>query len=180
MKLDLELLRRGQERYEIFCSPCHGATGSGNGVMTQYGMVGVATITDAFHARMPEGEYFNVITNGKGRMLGYGPQIKVRRPLGDRRLHSCPDAEPECKTWRCPRGQASGVEPMTHARRLSDNVSLPATRGRILVVGPVRAGARGRGPLLVALGKRPAAVALLVPDRPGLPHHVSVSVQWPG
>ena len=78
VKLDMELLRRGQERYEIFCSPCHGATGSGNGVMTQYGMVGVATITDAFHALMPEGEYFNVITNGKGRMLGYGPQIKVR------------------------------------------------------------------------------------------------------
>ncbi|MGA2701076.1 MAG: cytochrome c [Isosphaeraceae bacterium] len=80
VKLDLELLRRGQERYEIYCSPCHGATGSGNGVMTQYGLVGVATITDAFHALMPEGEYFNVITNGKGRMLGYGPQIKV----GDR------------------------------------------------------------------------------------------------
>ncbi len=77
VKLDLELLRRGQERYEIFCAPCHGATGSGNGVMTQYGMVGVATITDAFHMRMPEGEYFDVISKGKGRMQGYGPQIKV-------------------------------------------------------------------------------------------------------
>jgi mono/diheme cytochrome c family protein len=77
VKLDLELLRRGQERYEIYCTPCHGATGSGNGLMTQYGMVGVASITDAFHARMPEGEYFNVITNGKGRMQGYAPQIKV-------------------------------------------------------------------------------------------------------
>jgi mono/diheme cytochrome c family protein len=73
VKLDLELLRRGQERYEIYCTPCHGATGSGNGLMTQYGMVGVASITDAFHARMPEGEYFNVITNGKGRMQGYAP-----------------------------------------------------------------------------------------------------------
>src|SRR5450759_3744261 len=40
VKLDLELLRRGQERYEIYCTPCHGATGSGNGLMTQYGMVG--------------------------------------------------------------------------------------------------------------------------------------------
>jgi mono/diheme cytochrome c family protein len=77
VKLDLELLRRGQERYEIYCTPCHGATGTGNGLMTQYGMVGVASITDAFHARMPEGEYFNVITNGKGRMQGYAPQIKV-------------------------------------------------------------------------------------------------------
>ena len=46
--------------------------------MTQYGLVGVASITDEFHALMPVGEYYNVITNGKGRMLGYGPQVKVR------------------------------------------------------------------------------------------------------
>ncbi|MGZ3317784.1 MAG: c-type cytochrome, partial [Isosphaeraceae bacterium] len=72
------LLKRGQERYEIYCVPCHGATGMGNGLMTQYGMVGVASITDEFHALMSVGEYFNVITNGKGRMLGYAPQVKVR------------------------------------------------------------------------------------------------------
>ena len=80
VKLDLALLRRGQERYEIYCTPCHGATGSGNGLMTQYGLAGVASITDRFHALMPDGEYFNVITSGKGQMQGYGPQIKV----GDR------------------------------------------------------------------------------------------------
>jgi mono/diheme cytochrome c family protein len=78
IKLDLALLKRGQERYEIFCMPCHGATGAGNGLMTQYGLVGVASITDPFHALMPVGEYFSVISGGKGRMLGYGPQIKVR------------------------------------------------------------------------------------------------------
>ncbi len=77
VKLDLELLRRGHERFDIYCAPCHGATGSGNGVMTQYGLAGVATITDAFHTLMPEGEFFNVITKGKGKMLGYGPQIKI-------------------------------------------------------------------------------------------------------
>jgi hypothetical protein len=77
LKLDLELLKRGRERYDIYCAPCHGATGSGNGLMTQYGLVGVASITDEFHALMPDGEYFNVITNGKGRMLGLAPQIKV-------------------------------------------------------------------------------------------------------
>ncbi len=78
LKLDLSLLRRGQRRYEIFCTPCHGATGTGHGIMTQYGMVGVASITDELHRLMPDGEYFNVITNGKGRMMGYAPQIKVR------------------------------------------------------------------------------------------------------
>lgn len=78
VKLDMALLKRGQERFEIYCLPCHGATGMGNGLMTQYGLVGVASITDEFHALMSVGEYFNVITNGKGRMQGYGPQVKVR------------------------------------------------------------------------------------------------------
>ena len=78
MKLDLALLRRGQDRYESYCLPCHGATGAGNGLMTQYGLLGVASITDEFHVLMPVGEYFGVITNGKGRMPSYGPHIKVR------------------------------------------------------------------------------------------------------
>jgi mono/diheme cytochrome c family protein len=79
VKVDLALLRRGQERYNIYCALCHGATGSGNGIMTQYGLVGVASITDAFHTRfMSDGEFFNIISNGKGRMMTYAPQIKVR------------------------------------------------------------------------------------------------------
>jgi mono/diheme cytochrome c family protein len=78
VKLDLALLRRGQERYQIFCAPCHGATGMGNGVMTEYGLVGVASITDELHRLMPDGDYFNVITNGKGRMMPYAPQVAVR------------------------------------------------------------------------------------------------------
>jgi len=77
LQVDMALLRRGQERYNIFCALCHGATGTGNGVMTQFGMVGVASITDELHKLMPEGEFFNVITNGKGRMMTYAPQIKV-------------------------------------------------------------------------------------------------------
>lgn len=77
VKLDMDLLKRGRRRYEIYCAPCHGLTGSGNGLMTQYGLAGVATITDAFHGLMPVGEYFSVISNGKGKMLGYGGQIKV-------------------------------------------------------------------------------------------------------
>jgi mono/diheme cytochrome c family protein len=79
LTVDRALLRRGQERYDIYCGLCHGATGSGNGIMTQYGLVGVASITDAFHSRfMSDGEFFNIISHGKGRMMGYAPQIKVR------------------------------------------------------------------------------------------------------
>jgi hypothetical protein len=46
--------------------------------MTQYGMVGVASITDALHSLMSDGEFFSVISNGKGRMMPYTAQIKVR------------------------------------------------------------------------------------------------------
>ena len=77
LKITMPLLRRGQERYDIYCAPCHGATGTGNGVMTQFGMVGVASITDDLHKLMSEGEFFSVITNGKGRMMPYAPQVKV-------------------------------------------------------------------------------------------------------
>jgi hypothetical protein len=42
LPLDINLLRRGRQRYDTYCAPCHGATGTGNGIMTQYGMVGVA------------------------------------------------------------------------------------------------------------------------------------------
>ncbi len=78
VKLDIELLRRGRERYDIHCAICHGATGTGAGVMTKFGMAGVASITDDLHKLMSDGEYFNVITNGKGRMMPYAPQISVR------------------------------------------------------------------------------------------------------
>jgi hypothetical protein len=46
--------------------------------MTQFGMVGVASITDELHQLMPDGQYFDIITNGKGRMMTYAPQVKVR------------------------------------------------------------------------------------------------------
>jgi mono/diheme cytochrome c family protein len=78
LPLDIALLRRGRQRYDIYCALCHGATGTGNGVMTEYGMVGVASITDPLHGLMSDGEFFSVISNGKGRMMPYAAQIKVR------------------------------------------------------------------------------------------------------
>jgi mono/diheme cytochrome c family protein len=77
LKVDLALLRRGQEQYGIYCAICHGETGSGKGLMTEYGLVGVASITDELHSLMPVGQYFYVITSGKGRMMTYAPQVAV-------------------------------------------------------------------------------------------------------
>jgi mono/diheme cytochrome c family protein len=77
VKVDLNLLRRGQERYDIHCAVCHGATGSGKGIATQYGMVSVVSFHDPLHQLMPDGEYYNVITNGKGLMMPFASHITV-------------------------------------------------------------------------------------------------------
>lgn len=71
------LLARGRERFDIFCSPCHGYDGEGHGMVVERGY----TAPPSFHiGRMraaPDGYIFNVITDGLGRMPPYGAQVPV-------------------------------------------------------------------------------------------------------
>lgn len=73
-------LRRGEDRYAIFCAICHGETGDGQGVAAKYGVPNVAN----FHQPMfqpgtyPEGQIYHVIAQGKGNMGAYGSVIPVR------------------------------------------------------------------------------------------------------
>ena len=69
--VDKQLLARGQERYEINCRVCHGTLGGGNGITTQYGLVGVASLNLDKYREMADGEIFNTITHGKGQMGAY-------------------------------------------------------------------------------------------------------------
>lgn len=74
------LLRRGQERFQISCQPCHGAAGDGKGITTKYGMAVIADLHDATTRRVvqqPDGEIFNTITYGKGVMGAYGSNIAI-------------------------------------------------------------------------------------------------------
>ncbi len=68
-------LERGRERYQIFCAPCHGALGDGNGITKQYGMGATPTYHDERLRAQSEGELFHVITAGKNTMFGYGDKI---------------------------------------------------------------------------------------------------------
>jgi mono/diheme cytochrome c family protein len=76
LTVDLKLLERGKDRFTIYCSPCHGAVGDGNGITKKYGMGAVPTYHDDRLRAMAEGEIFNTITNGKGQMNPYADKLK--------------------------------------------------------------------------------------------------------
>ncbi len=76
LPVDAALLQRGRERFDIYCAPCHGRTGDGNGVTKKLGLMpAVANLHDARIVTMADGEIFNTITHGKSTMAAYGPLI---------------------------------------------------------------------------------------------------------
>lgn len=75
VEVDLKLLEHGQDRFTIYCAPCHGALGDGNGITRQYGMGATPTFHDERLRIMPEGEILNTIIHGKGNMLSYADKL---------------------------------------------------------------------------------------------------------
>jgi len=72
-----EILNRGQERYDIFCSVCHGQTGDGRGMIVQRGFKQPSSFhVDRLRNETP-GYYFDVITNGFGVMYSYSDRVPV-------------------------------------------------------------------------------------------------------
>jgi len=76
--VDAKFFERGQERYTIFCAPCHGALGDGNGITKQYGMGATPSYHDERLRTVNNGELFNVITHGKGNMLSYADKLSAQ------------------------------------------------------------------------------------------------------
>jgi mono/diheme cytochrome c family protein len=68
---DEALLERGRERYEIYCQPCHDARGDGRGILFQRGNIPTASFHQEKILNYPDGQIFDVITNGFGLMAGY-------------------------------------------------------------------------------------------------------------
>jgi mono/diheme cytochrome c family protein len=77
-QISMELLERGQERYAIFCSPCHGLQGDGNGMVAMRGMKHPPSYHQERLRREPNGYFYDVVTNGFGVMYGYSAQIPPR------------------------------------------------------------------------------------------------------
>jgi mono/diheme cytochrome c family protein len=72
-----ELVDRGEERYKVFCMVCHGPTGNGDGMIVRRGFTKPPTYNDDRLRNAPVGHFFDVITNGQGRMNSYASQIPV-------------------------------------------------------------------------------------------------------
>jgi mono/diheme cytochrome c family protein len=71
------VMQRGQERFNIFCSPCHGRTGQGDGMVVQRGYRRPPTYHQDRLRQAPVGHFFDVITNGFGAMPDYAVQIRA-------------------------------------------------------------------------------------------------------
>jgi mono/diheme cytochrome c family protein len=92
MRMDEATLRRGRQRFDIYCSACHGWAGYGDGPVNQRAMelvsnvngpvngtqwVAAKSLHDETTRDQPMGQLFNTITHGIRNMAGYGAQIKV-------------------------------------------------------------------------------------------------------
>ena len=73
--LTAELLVRGRQRFGIFCSPCHGAGGDGNGIVVQRGMPHPTSYHDDRLRTADDQHFFDVITNGYGAMYSYASRV---------------------------------------------------------------------------------------------------------
>ena len=117
------LVERGQQRYTIYCQPCHDARGDGKGILYQRGNIPTASFHQEKILKYPDGQIFDVITNGQGLMPAYRWPIPAAdrwaivayvRDLEHKRLASAPAAPPETKSptdTKSPAESKSPTEP---------------------------------------------------------------------
>jgi mono/diheme cytochrome c family protein len=156
VKLTKELLDRGRQRFEIFCSPCHGRTGSGVGMIVRRGFKRPPAFTVDRLRNERIGYFFDVMSHGFGQMSSYAPQI----PVDDRwaiaayvRVLQLSQAAPAAVLADADRKALDAALP---ARAPSDvglgdvSVALPSTQAHIgpAEVNPIEEQRHGRPPHL--------------------------------
>jgi len=117
--VDKAVLQRGQQRYDIYCAPCHGRLGNGMGMIVQRGFKQPPSYHIDRLRNAPVGHYYDVITNGYGAMLNYSQQISVRdrwaiiayvRALQYSQNASVNDLPTEARAQLPPAGQAMSAD----------------------------------------------------------------------
>ncbi len=76
--VDKAFILRGQQRYDIYCAPCHGRIGNGLGMIVRRGFKQPPSYHIDRLRNAPVGHYYDVITNGYGAMLNYAAQVQPR------------------------------------------------------------------------------------------------------
>ena len=109
--VDASVMARGQERFDIFCSPCHGRTGQGDGMVVLRGYRRPPSMHQDRLRDAPVGHFFDVITNGFGAMPDYAAQIEGRGSLGDRRLRARAAAERARDARDVPPAERDKIQP---------------------------------------------------------------------
>lgn len=77
-QVDLQLLARGRDRYDIYCAPCHGLSGKGDGMIVQRGFPAPPSYHTPALRAAPARHFFDVITNGYGVMYSYAARVEPR------------------------------------------------------------------------------------------------------
>jgi hypothetical protein len=70
-----EILEQGRQRFDIYCAPCHGLSGYGNGMIVQRGFPAPPSLHSQRLYDAPPGYFYDVITNGFGRMYSYAYRV---------------------------------------------------------------------------------------------------------
>jgi len=78
MPVTAQDMQRGRDRYNVYCTPCHGILGDGQGMVVQRGLKRAATYHDERLRGVKVGYLYDVVTNGFGAMQGYAEQIPAR------------------------------------------------------------------------------------------------------
>ena len=106
MPITRPVLERGQERFEIYCAPCHGQTGEGNGMIVQRGFPAPPAYSIPRLRQAPVGHFFDVMTQGYGVMYSYAARVPPEdrwaiaayiRVLQRSRMGTLADAPPEAR-----------------------------------------------------------------------------------
>jgi mono/diheme cytochrome c family protein len=117
-----DLLLRGQDRFNVYCSPCHGRTGEGNGMIVQRGLKQPPSFHIERLRAQVDGYFYDVMTNGFGAMQDYSAQLPPQdrwavvayvRALQYSRRVNVADL-PEAERARIDSGQAAAPAPATH------------------------------------------------------------------
>ena len=124
------MLERGRQRYVIYCQPCHDARGDGKGILFQRGNVPTASFHQEKILKYPDGQIFDVITNGQGLMAGYRWPI----PPADRWAIIAYVRELERKRLASAAGGARGHQVREHVTDVMNGVM---NRKLLVLLGPV-------------------------------------------